>query len=278
MCACPQKENGYTAIANEILDILCKTKLASGERQILDVILRKTYGFNKKQDRISYQQFEDATTLKRRAIIYVVQNLQAKKMIKVWKNRNDEQNEPNLYQFNKDYDEWVVQNSAPQVKKNRLLAKKSSAKLRKLHIGSAKPMQKVVQNLGKKRNSFAPTKERDIKDNTKERESTPKQLTEKFFDGVLNLMKGDKVEWLQEMFRIISEQNKIPKIKLWFEVRRFCDYWTEKNGTGTREKWQLQKTFEVDKRLATWFRRNGEFKDFSVTGIYKQKGREIIGL
>lgn len=160
----PQKENGYTPIANEILDVVARTRFPSGERSVLDVILRKTYGYNKKEDQIAYTQFMEMTGLSRRSVIYIVQNLQAKAVILVSRKRNAVQNDPNTYRFNKNYESWVVQNSAPSVIANRKQAKKGSAKLRKQVVqnsrGSAKPMSKVVQNSVEKLNSFAPTKDK----------------------------------------------------------------------------------------------------------------------
>lgn len=156
----PQKENGYTAIANEIMDAFARTYLPSGERQVLDVILRKTYGFNKKMDGISFSQFQEATGLSRRTVIYALENLEAKRMIVVSKSRNALLNNPNSYKFNKDYESWVVQNSAPSVEMNRKYAKEGSAKRRKGGGGSAKLGKKVVQNYDEKVKSFAPTKDK----------------------------------------------------------------------------------------------------------------------
>ncbi len=165
----PQKENGYTAIANEIFDALIRTEIPSGERRILDCILRQTYGFQKKRDSISFSQFENMSGLARRNIIYCLQNLEAKRIVLISKIRKGPLNEPNGYTFNKDYESWVVQNVAPQVKKNRDRAKERSAKLRKEVWGSAKPMQKVVQSVVKTVKSFAPTKER-VKERIKKEE------------------------------------------------------------------------------------------------------------
>jgi len=36
------------------------------------------------------------------------------------------------------------------------------------------------------------------------------------------------------------------------ERKKFFSYWTEKNKSGTKERWELEKTFEVEKRFATW--------------------------
>jgi len=63
--ASPQKEKGYTVIANELLEALAKIRIPGEARQILDVIIRKTYGFNKKEDLISYSQFTTLTNIKR---------------------------------------------------------------------------------------------------------------------------------------------------------------------------------------------------------------------
>lgn len=57
----PQLEDGFTRIANDILDGLCKIKLSSYQTRVLLYILRKTYGFNKKEDWISVSQIEEAT-------------------------------------------------------------------------------------------------------------------------------------------------------------------------------------------------------------------------
>lgn len=37
------------------------------------------------------------------------------------------------------------------------------------------------------------------------------------------------------------------------QVKRFTQYWTELNHSGKKQRWQLQKTFEVRRRLVTWF-------------------------
>jgi len=59
--ASPQKEDGYTAISNEIMEALGRTRIPGEARQILDVILRKTYGWNKLTDSISLSQFVECT-------------------------------------------------------------------------------------------------------------------------------------------------------------------------------------------------------------------------
>ena len=37
------------------------------------------------------------------------------------------------------------------------------------------------------------------------------------------------------------------------EVSKFFDYWTERNKSGTKQRWELEKTFEIGRRIKTWF-------------------------
>jgi phage replication O-like protein O len=61
----PQCEDGYTKIANELLQELCKVRIPGEAMQIFLVILRHTYGYNKKEDRIALSQFTEETGIVR---------------------------------------------------------------------------------------------------------------------------------------------------------------------------------------------------------------------
>lgn len=155
LMASPQIENGYTKIANEILDnIIRYPEIMRGALfPVICVVWRKTYGWNKKEDAISISQFVEMTGYSKRTIIYALQELEAKKVLIVKRGCKGLLKDTNIIQFNKHYKEWVVQNSAPQVKSNR---------------GSAKLRKKVVQNSAKKVRGFAHTKETTTKEITKE--------------------------------------------------------------------------------------------------------------
>lgn len=45
----------------------------------------------------------------------------------------------------------------------------------------------------------------------------------------------------------------IPETLARQEVNKFVSYWTELNSTGKKQRWELEKTFEVKRRLVTWF-------------------------
>jgi len=42
-------------------------------------------------------------------------------------------------------------------------------------------------------------------------------------------------------------------------LRKFYNYWTEMNKSGTKLRFELQQTFEISKRLATWAGKDKEF-------------------
>jgi phage replication O-like protein O len=102
--ASPQKENGYTPIANEIMEALCRTRIPGEDRQVLDAILRKTYGWSKCEDHISMGQIANLTGLKRQNVGRSIKALRSRNIITVIKN---DDSYLNLLKFNKDHESWV---------------------------------------------------------------------------------------------------------------------------------------------------------------------------
>lgn len=96
----PQKENGYTAIANELFERVIQLPIPASELRTLLFVLRKTYGFQKKQDRISLTQFEEGTGLSRPTVVTALKNLRARKILVTACLP--------LISLNKDWESWVV--------------------------------------------------------------------------------------------------------------------------------------------------------------------------
>ncbi len=97
----PQKENGHTEVANELLDAIVKLRLNSYEHSVLWAIIRKTYGWNKKTDHISYTQFEEVTGINRRHIAVTLNQLNKRHIITILK-----ENYFIEYGIQKDYEKW----------------------------------------------------------------------------------------------------------------------------------------------------------------------------
>ena len=60
----------------------------------------------------------------------------------------------------------------------------------------------------------------------------------------------------------------LPENPVRSEITKFISYWTELNKSGTKQRWAGEPTFEVGRRLATWFSRIKEFNK-SKTAIIR---------
>jgi len=101
----PQKKNGYTPIANEILEQLYKLALSGIKFRVLMVIFRYTYGFSRKEHGLSETFITEAIGANRRSVRREIRSLIDSKIISVI--REGSFNSPRIIAFNKDYDQWV---------------------------------------------------------------------------------------------------------------------------------------------------------------------------
>lgn len=79
--ASPQLENGYTMVANELLEALAKIKLCSYETRVLLFIIRKTYGWHKKTDWISLSQIAMGTDIRKPHVSRTINSLKSRNII-----------------------------------------------------------------------------------------------------------------------------------------------------------------------------------------------------
>ena len=77
----PQLENGYTKIANELLEGILLADLNKEELKITMAIIRQTYGWGKKEAAISISTFELLTGIDRRHIARSLKTLLEREMI-----------------------------------------------------------------------------------------------------------------------------------------------------------------------------------------------------
>jgi hypothetical protein len=72
-------------------------------------------------------------------------------------------------------------------------------------------------------------------------------------DEISNKKEEKEILFKSEVFEFLE---KYPETML----NKFCNYWTEKNKSKTKMKWELEKTFEISKRLITWKSNEDKFK------------------
>lgn len=102
-----QIENGeYTRIHNTILEKLIAAKLSTSELKLVLFLLRKTYGWNKKEDTLSYGQIAAAINIDRRNAISTVRSLAAKRVINIADAKLG-RNGCQTYSFNKYFEQWT---------------------------------------------------------------------------------------------------------------------------------------------------------------------------
>jgi phage replication O-like protein O len=99
--ASPQAENGHIDIANELAEAFQKLQLSGYQWRILWVILRQTWGWPKKIDRISLSMFEEKTKIPKRHVARALKELVDRKIL----SKND-QTYTTTYGLQKDYELW----------------------------------------------------------------------------------------------------------------------------------------------------------------------------
>lgn len=116
----PQAENGHVDIANEIVEALARYRLSGQEWQVIWVILRKTWGWHKKRDRLSLGYIARMTLMKRPAVARAIKKLVNKGVIK------KDNSYINIYMFNKNYETWKT-----VIKKDTLVSKRVTGVIKK---------------------------------------------------------------------------------------------------------------------------------------------------
>ena len=101
--ASPQCEDGYTKIANELLEALCRTRLSGCELRVMLAVLRLTYGYNAKERRVLRRQIAEITGMRENNITRAVRSLTSKHLITLKKDGAKWVIGPN-----KDYDQWIL--------------------------------------------------------------------------------------------------------------------------------------------------------------------------
>jgi len=154
----PQAEDGHIDIAHEIAEQLAKHNLSAYESRILWAIFRKTYGWHKKEDRISITQFQKITDMDRRNIVRTLKELIKREIIVRIDNAFIK-----TYRFQKDYTKWKTivkrDNDKIVVKRDNTLLSKGTT----IPLSESPPTKEKKETIQKKgENPFSLDKEKKI--------------------------------------------------------------------------------------------------------------------
>ena len=97
----PQLEDGYTRIANELMEAMSLYPFTGGELRVIFVILRLTYGYGCKVTNISLNELARKTNLTRRHIPNILKSLKNDGVINIARLGNK-----NVIGINKRYFGW----------------------------------------------------------------------------------------------------------------------------------------------------------------------------
>ena len=111
--ASPQLENGYTPIANELLEAVYLADLNATQLKIVLFIMRYTYGFSRKQHTLSVSFIANGTGISRRRVTSGLQSLIDNNIVRIIKDQTGTR--ARILQINKHYKEWNNYNSCQLV-------------------------------------------------------------------------------------------------------------------------------------------------------------------
>ena len=193
----PQTDDGYTRIANETIEKFCCYRLSGEEWLVLWVVIRQTYGYQKKEDAISLSQFAVKTGLKRPTVVRAINKLVSKKLLAVIKNDNTYINK---YRFNKDFDQWAV------------LSKKITGVSKKIISGIKNDNKSVIKKDTYKRKKETITKEIVV---TKEITPLDYELSNLLLEEIKNNLPTFKSpnidEWANHVSKMRRLDNRTPE-------------------------------------------------------------------
>ena len=103
--ASPQKENGYTSIANELLEQLYCRRFSASQLKILLLVIRFTYGFNRKTAALSNTFIASGTGMHEITVSKEVGTLLRDNVLKLHKKPTFHNSR--VIGINKDYESWL---------------------------------------------------------------------------------------------------------------------------------------------------------------------------
>jgi phage replication O-like protein O len=147
-----QLENGYTKIANKILERLALTKLSPIQYRIIFVIWRYTYGFNRKEHTFSLSFLSEATKYDQRQLQRELAKLEQRRIII----QKVQPGKPRIISFNKNYDEWLNEETLG----NSTIGKVTNGNSTKGTFGNStegtfgNPTNQEIKNINKNLNKY----------------------------------------------------------------------------------------------------------------------------
>ena len=245
--ASPQLEDGFTRLANELIEELLLARLSSRQWCVVIALARKTYGYNKKTDDIGLSQLADLTGLAKSHVSVTVRELEDRRIISRKQGKFG-----HIMGINKNHEQWtgVERRAAPRVTVPVTVTE--SVTVTDLDLGVTELVASgVTETVTTKDN---PTKDNKQKKGPREEITFKKWLDDckdvgatpipeddpifEYADGVGISLDFIRYAWVEFKRKYSSPESKGKRYKLW--ARHF--------GNAVRENW-----------YGIWYERDGQF-------------------
>lgn len=115
-------EDGYTRIANDLIDALIQKPLTLRELKVLLFIIRHTYGYHHKEHSLSHRFIAEGTGIDSKKVAVVLGDLEKKKVILRKKSHGSI---PQIISINTHIGDWLLSPKSGYPKKGDILSPKS---------------------------------------------------------------------------------------------------------------------------------------------------------
>jgi phage replication O-like protein O len=235
-----QPENGFTRVANELLEVVAYQKFNGTQSRIILTLWRYTYGFSRKEHDLSLTFISKATGIHKQQVKKEMDKLIENKVILV--TEESTYNTSRKIQFNKDYSQW----------KDLQLPKELTVSQNTYPTVSESTDTTVSENAYPTVSEFA-YQERKYKESIKEKERNELVM---FFQSQLgqigSMQMQDLVSWVDEIdFGLIkkaitiTKENRISRNK-WNYARSILVNWSK---TGITKLSDLEKVEDSNKKV-----------------------------
>lgn len=254
----PQKENGYTPIANEILENICKFDFTAIQLKILMIVWRHSYGFRKKECQLSLADFVKLIGSDKSYV-----SRQLKKLIKMGiliLLENSNFTNSKTIMFNKDYEGWCC-TRVQQLYQSTTVVSEYNDRCTRVQSG-------VVLE-------YNPTYKENIKTVIKEKYICPNQEKNKKNDALDNQKnKKEKFEKIKEELEIKFDEfwkcypKKVGKpvaLKAWLKIKPNDALFAE-----------ILEALKKHKKLEQWKKDKGQYIPNPATWINQHRWEDEI--
>jgi phage replication O-like protein O len=235
-----QPENGFTRVANELLEVVAYQKFNGTQSRIILTLWRYTYGFSRKEHDLSLTFISRATGIHKQQVKKEMDKLIENKVILV--TEESTYNTSRKIKFNKDYSQW----------KDLQLPKELTVSENAYPTVSESTDTTVSENAYPTVSEFA-YQERKYKESIKEKERNELVM---FFQSQLgqigSMQMQDLVSWVDEIdcelikkAITITKENRISRNK-WNYARSILVNWSK---TGITKLSDLEKVEDGNKKV-----------------------------